>query len=75
MKGATTEPWASISKPPNINIIMMIGASHNFLRTRRKAKSSFKISIYLPILELLFKRLRFNLFTSSNPITWFLAKL
>ena len=35
MKGATTEPCASTSKPPSISIIMMIGASHNFLRTRK----------------------------------------
>ena len=41
MKGATTEPCAIISKPPSINITMIIGMSHNFLRTRRKVQSSF----------------------------------
>ena len=45
MKGATTEPCASISKPPSINITMIIGASHNFLRTRKNDQSSFKNSI------------------------------
>jgi hypothetical protein len=45
MKGATTEPCASISKPPSINITMIRGASHNFLRMRKNAQSSFKNSI------------------------------
>jgi hypothetical protein len=45
MKGATTEPCASISKPPSINITSIIGASHNFLRTRKNAQSSLIKSI------------------------------
>jgi len=45
MKGATTEPCASINKPPSINITMIKGASHNFLRLLRNAHSSFKNSI------------------------------
>jgi len=40
MNGATTEPCASINKPPNINITIMIGASHNFFLTRKKLQSS-----------------------------------
>ena len=56
MKGATTEPWASINKPPSINITTMIGASHNFLRsTEEKPKALLKIPFDLPLLKLLFE--------------------
>lgn len=40
MNGAITEPWAAMSRAPRITMTMMIGASHSFLRTRRKAHSS-----------------------------------
>lgn len=55
MKGATTEPCASMSKPPSINMTIIIGASHNFLRTLRNAQSSFKNSIIFALSKLLFK--------------------
>jgi hypothetical protein len=74
MKGATTEPCASINKPPSINITMMIGASHSFLRERRNIQSSFINPILFAILELVFKGLRFDRFPSYNPVTWFLIK-
>ena len=41
MKGATTDPLASISNPPSINITMMMGASHSFFRILRNVQSSF----------------------------------
>ena len=47
MKGATTEPCAIISKPPSINMTIMIGASQSFLRTLKNAQSSFKKSIVI----------------------------
>jgi hypothetical protein len=52
MKGAITEPCASISKPPRINITIMMGASHSFLRTRKNAQSSFKNSIRLAFIKI-----------------------
>jgi hypothetical protein len=55
MKGATTDPWARINSPPRINITIIIGANHNFLRTRRNVQSSIKNSIFLPVLKLLFE--------------------
>ncbi len=55
MKGATTEPCAIINSPPSISITKIIGASQSFLRLLRNAQSSFRISIFLPVLELLFK--------------------
>jgi hypothetical protein len=51
MKGATAEPCASISNPPSINITMIMGASHNFLRTLKNAHSSFKNSIILAFIK------------------------
>ncbi len=40
MKGAITDPWAAMSNEPKATITMMIGASHSFLRTRRKTNNS-----------------------------------
>ena len=40
MKGASTEPWAKISNPPNRISTMMSGASQNFLRARMYAHKS-----------------------------------
>jgi len=45
MNGATTEPLAKINSPPKINITMIKGSIHNFLRVLRKIKISFKNSI------------------------------
>ena len=59
MKGATTEPCASISKPPSINITMMIGASHNFYVHEEKPKALLEIPFDLPLLKLLFEGVRF----------------
>ena len=36
MKGATTEPLASTSRPPSTMVMAMIGSSQNFLRTLMK---------------------------------------
>ena len=43
MKGATTDPCASINKPPIINITKMIGASHNFSAHAEMPKVLLKI--------------------------------
>src|SRR3954452_20614713 len=45
MNGATTEPLASTSRPPNSAIMTRTGTSQNFLRTRRKPHSSATNSI------------------------------
>jgi len=56
MNGATTEPCERINKPPKINITMMIGASHSFLRKRRKVQSSLTNSILLAFIRIDFCR-------------------
>src|SRR5919206_3376163 len=48
MNGATTEPLASTSRPPNSAIMIRTGASQNFLRTRMKPHSSARNSIGVP---------------------------
>jgi len=35
--------------PPRVSIIMMMGSSQNFLRTRMKFHKSLKISIWSPV--------------------------
>ena len=45
INGATTDPSASINKPPKIIITTIIGASQTFLRTLRNNQSSFNNSI------------------------------
>src|ERR1700752_4455960 len=40
MKGARAEPWVSTINDPKSARTMMIGASHHFLRTRRKSQNS-----------------------------------
>src|SRR5260370_24512789 len=40
MKGAMAEPWVAKSSAPNNAIVIIIGASQNFLRTRKKAQNS-----------------------------------
>ena len=46
MKGAKTEPCATINNPPNIIKIIIIGANQIFFLNLRKDQSSFNISIY-----------------------------
>src|SRR5262245_36252696 len=46
MNGAITDPWVAISSAPNNAMVIIIGASQNFLRTRKKAQNS---PIKLPI--------------------------
>ena len=45
MKGATTDPWETNSKPPKIKKIKIIGASHNFFLTIRNDSNSLIIFI------------------------------
>lgn len=40
MKGATAEPFDNTSSEPNSSIIMKIGNSQNFFRTRRNIQNS-----------------------------------
>jgi hypothetical protein len=40
LKGASAEPWANTSSEPTSTITMMMGASHHFLRMRRKSQNS-----------------------------------
>ena len=46
MKGAKTEPFAKINRPPNTDAIVIIGRSHNFFLSARNDKSSFIKSIF-----------------------------
>jgi hypothetical protein len=46
MNGAIAEPCVAISNAPNNAIVIIIGASQNFLRTRKKDQNSI---IKLPI--------------------------
>src|SRR5216683_7656517 len=52
MNGAITEPWLAISSAPNNAIVIISGASQNFLRTRKKAQNSPKKSAIGPSSEL-----------------------
>jgi len=45
MKGATTEPWAAISKPPRISITKIIGANQIFFLVLKNSQSSFIIDL------------------------------
>src|ERR1044071_225754 len=59
MNGAIAEPLVSTIRPPKITIMIMIGSSQNFLRSRMKAQSSTRIDpISLSRSELVFDRLR-----------------
>src|ERR1700683_2519812 len=42
MKGATAEPFAKISRPPNSAMTIKTGSSQNFLRTRRNSQNSLR---------------------------------
>ena len=55
MKGAITEPLAKISNAPRMTMMAIIGASHSFLRDRKKAHISL---INAPMIDskLIFKR-------------------
>src|ERR1700682_6451352 len=57
MKGATTEPLVSTTRPPNTTIMMRIGVSQNFFLTRMNRQSSATKSIFYP-LELISHRFR-----------------
>ena len=68
MKGATIDPFARISKAPSKTIKIMIGASHNFLRERKKDHSSF-IKDTIDRSKLIFKSCRRRVFVGSlDPI-------
>ena len=43
MNGAIAEPLVSTIRPPKITIMIMIGSSQNFLRSRMNAQSSTRI--------------------------------
>jgi hypothetical protein len=42
MNGAITDPWVATSKAPNNAIVTSMGASQNFLRTRRNSQNSVR---------------------------------
>ena len=42
MKGATAEPFDNTSSEPNSSIMMKIGSSQNFFRTRRNIQNSLR---------------------------------
>src|SRR5450759_2407054 len=56
MNGAIAEPLVSTTSPPNTTIMIRIGSSQNFFRTRINRQSSATKSILCP-LELVFHRL------------------
>src|ERR1700693_4818123 len=56
MNGAIAEPLVSTTSPPNTTIMISIGNSQNFFRTRINRQSSATKSISCP-LELIFHRL------------------
>src|SRR5476649_2127770 len=66
MNGAMAEPLVSTIRPPNTTIMIMIGSSQNFLRSRMNAQSSMMtepmdvdpFEINLARSELVFHRLR-----------------
>jgi hypothetical protein len=45
MNGAIAEPLVSTTRPPNTTIMIMIGSSQNFFRTRMKRQISARKSI------------------------------
>jgi len=49
MNGAIAEPWVAISSAPNNTMVIIIGASQNFLRMRKKDQNS---TIKLPMTRL-----------------------
>jgi hypothetical protein len=55
MNGAIAEPCVAISSAPNNAIVIIIGASQNFLRTRKNDQNS---TIKLPIRSLSSRRRR-----------------
>ena len=64
MKGAITEPSASISNPPKTIIVNTIGASQSFFRILKNFQISFKISIRFSKIKM---GLRMNLIFSQAP--------
>src|ERR1043166_859739 len=69
MKGARAEPSATTRINPSVSSRMMTGASHHFLRTRRKLQNSPKIDNFPFILELLFVVFRRRTRCPCLPIT------
>src|SRR3981189_1811155 len=54
MNGATTEPWASTSRPPRTTLMMMMGSSQYLRRAPRKChicvtKSIFRLLEHVPV--------------------------
>lgn len=62
MKGATALPWVRTIRPPNNNIMIIMGSSQYFLRARMKAQSSFRNDISY------FQTLSFKTVVSSFPV-------
>src|SRR6185437_14195127 len=62
MNGAMAEPLVNTIRPPNTTIMIRIGNSQNFLRSRMKAQSSTIMAPILPAIlstsELVAHRLR-----------------
>ena len=57
MNGATTEPFARISRPPSVTIMMTMGSSQSFFLALRNTHSSL-INDILDTSELVFVRIR-----------------
>ena len=45
MNGATAEPWLRTSNPPKATMVIIMGRSQYFFRTRKNAQSSIRKSI------------------------------
>src|SRR5215831_12020695 len=56
MKGAMAEPLVSTKRPPNAAIMIRIGSSQNFLRTRRNKQNSRRNDSMGPFSELVLHR-------------------
>src|SRR5437667_9731598 len=69
MKGARAEPSVTIRINPSVSSRMTMGASHHFLRTRKKFQNSRRIDNFPFILELFFVILRHRTRRSWLPIT------
>src|SRR5436190_12712147 len=69
MKGAKAEPSVTIKINPRVSSRMTMGASHHFLRTRKKSQNSRRIDNFPFILELFFVILWHRARRSCLPIT------
>src|SRR5216683_957778 len=75
MNGAITDPWLATRSAPNSAIVIISGASQNFLRTRKKAQNSPKkptiaVSSKLPphVRRLAFRRLPRDPIAGGGPV-------